>query len=63
VMSMTLLNKTFIEKVDTHRRRFFWHGKKAKKGYNIVKWSKVCRSKKGGSGFKKSSETKYQPPV
>jgi hypothetical protein len=32
VMSMTLLNKTFIEKVDTHRRHFSWHGKKAKKG-------------------------------
>jgi hypothetical protein len=48
VMSMTLLNKTFIEKVDTHRRRFFWHGKKAKKGYNMVKWSRVCRSKKRG---------------
>jgi hypothetical protein len=27
VMSMVLLNKTFIEKVDKHRRRFFWHGK------------------------------------
>jgi mannosylglycoprotein endo-beta-mannosidase len=36
VMSMTLLNKTFIEKVDTHKRRLFWHGKNLKKGYNMV---------------------------
>jgi hypothetical protein len=53
VMSMFLLNKTFIEKLDKHRRRFFWHGKKQKKGYYMVKWTRVCRSKKkGGLGVK-----------
>jgi hypothetical protein len=52
-MSMTLLNKTFIEKVDTHRRHFFWHVKKLKKGYNMIKWSRVFRSRnKGGLGIK-----------
>ena len=52
-MSMYKLNKTFVEKIDKHRRRFFWHGKKEKKGYYMVKWSRVCRSKKkGGLGIK-----------
>jgi hypothetical protein len=50
---MTLLNKTFIEKVDTHKRRFFWHGNFLKKGYYMVKWTRVCRSKNiGGLGIK-----------
>jgi hypothetical protein len=48
IMAMFLLNKTFIEKLDVHRRRFFWHGKKQKKGYYMVKWTRVCRSKKKG---------------
>jgi hypothetical protein len=53
IMSLFLLNKTFIEKLDKHRRRFLWHGKKEKKGYYMVKWSRVCRSKnKGGLGVK-----------
>jgi hypothetical protein len=29
-MSMFLLNKTFVEKLDKHRRSFFWAGKKKK---------------------------------
>jgi hypothetical protein len=38
--------------MDKHCRGFFWHGKKLKKGYYMVKWSKVCRSKKkGGLGL------------
>jgi hypothetical protein len=36
IMTMFLLNKTYIEKLDKHRLRFFWHGKKQKK--DIV-WS------------------------
>jgi hypothetical protein len=52
-MAMFLLNKTFIECLDKHRRRFFWHGKKQKRGYYMVKWGRVCRSrKKGGLGIK-----------
>jgi hypothetical protein len=50
---MFLLNKTFIGKMDNHRRRFFWAGKKKKKFYCMVKWDRVCRSKsKGGLGVK-----------
>ena len=52
-MSMFLLNKTFIEKMNKHRRRFFWRKKKDKRAYHWVKWSRVCRSKKkGGLGIK-----------
>jgi hypothetical protein len=52
-MSMFLLNKTFIEKLDKHRRSFFWAGKKKKRKYHMVKWSRICRSKiKGGLGVK-----------
>ena len=52
-MSMYLLNKTCIENLDKHRRRFFWAGKKKRKAYCMVKWKRVCRSKsKGGLGVK-----------
>jgi hypothetical protein len=47
-MSPFYLNNSFLEKMDKHRRRFFWHGKKVKKGYYMVKWCKVCHSKKKG---------------
>jgi hypothetical protein len=39
--------------MDKLRRRFFWAGKKKKRGYYMVKWTKVCWSKnKGGLGVK-----------
>lgn len=51
-MSMFLFNKTFIEKLDKHRRRFLWQGTGDKKKYHLVKWSRVCRSRnKGGLGI------------
>jgi hypothetical protein len=50
---MFLWNDTFIEKIDKHRRRFFWAGKKKRRKYHIVKWTRVCRSKtKDGLGVK-----------
>jgi hypothetical protein len=52
-MSMFLMNKTFLEKVDRHQKRFFWQKRKDKKSYHMVRWLKVCRSKgKGGLGIK-----------
>jgi hypothetical protein len=52
-MSLYMLNKTCIEKMDKHRRRFFWAGKKKERGYYMVKWTKICRSNsKGGIGVK-----------
>jgi hypothetical protein len=32
IIAMFLLNKTFIERLNKHRRHFFWHGKKQKRG-------------------------------
>ena len=50
-MSMFLLSKTFIERLDKYRRKFFWCGGMGKKRYHLVKWARVCRSKsKGGLG-------------
>jgi hypothetical protein len=52
-MSLFLLPKTMIEKMDKGRRRFFWQGSKLKKSYHLVRWAKVCKSKKkGGLGVK-----------
>uniref|UniRef100_A0A8I7B9N1 Reverse transcriptase domain-containing protein n=1 Tax=Hordeum vulgare subsp. vulgare TaxID=112509 RepID=A0A8I7B9N1_HORVV len=51
-MSMALIKKSTLEKWDKPRRKFFWH-RKGRKGYHMVKWTRVCRSKaKGGLGVK-----------
>jgi hypothetical protein len=44
-MAMFLLNKTIIEKIDKHRRRFPWDSKKKKRAYHTLKWKRVWRSK------------------
>lgn len=36
-MPMFLLSKTFIKRLDNHRRRFFWKGRSEKKRYCLVK--------------------------
>jgi hypothetical protein len=52
-MSMYLLPKTTIEKLEKIRRKFFWQGGKLRKKYHLVRWEKVCKSKKkGGLGIK-----------
>ena len=52
-MSMFLLNKTTTEKLDKIRRKIFWQGSSLRKIYHLVKWSRICRSKKkGGLGVK-----------
>jgi hypothetical protein len=56
-MSMFLLKKTFLEKLDKHRRSFFWAEKTKKRKYYMVKWTRICRSKKkGGLGVKDLSK-------
>jgi hypothetical protein len=47
-MSMFLLNNIFVEKLDKHRSRFFLAGKKNKRAYYMVKWTRVCRCKSKG---------------
>jgi hypothetical protein len=51
-MSMYMLPKTVIKRMDTTRKRFFWQGKTEKK-YHLVKWSVITKPKeKGGLGVK-----------
>jgi hypothetical protein len=52
-MSMFLLPKTTLKILDKIRRKFFWQGGSVKKKYHLVKWDKICKSKKnGGLGIK-----------
>ena len=52
-MSVYLLRKTVVERLDKIRRSFFWQGGGTKKKYHLVKWEKICKSKeKGGLGIK-----------
>jgi hypothetical protein len=52
-MSMYLLPKTVIKRMDKNRRKFFWQGGSLKKKYHLVQWRKVCRAKKQrGLGIK-----------
>jgi mannosylglycoprotein endo-beta-mannosidase len=46
-MSMYLLPKTIVKRMDRTRKRFFWPGG-TKKKYFLVKWSKISRPKKKG---------------
>lgn len=52
-MSMYLLPKTVIKKLDKSRRTFFWQGGHTKTKYHLVKWDIICKPKnKGGLGIK-----------
>lgn len=52
-MSLYLLPKTVIKEMDKVRRTFFWQGGHTKRKYHLVKWVKICKSKKkGGLGIK-----------
>jgi hypothetical protein len=52
-MPMFMIPKTNIGRMDKMRSKFFWQGGSFKKKYHLVKWSKICRSKKnGGLGIK-----------
>jgi hypothetical protein len=45
-MSMYLLPKTSIRKIDIKRRKFLWQSGGDKKKYHLVKWEKNCVDKK-----------------
>jgi hypothetical protein len=47
-MSMFLLPKTVMHRMDKGRRKFFWQEGHLKKKYHLVRWKKICRSKKKG---------------
>jgi hypothetical protein len=48
IMMMFLLNKTFMTSLINTYVVFFWYGKKQKRGYFMVKCTRICRSKKKG---------------
>lgn len=47
-MSIYLLPKTVLHKLDKIRRKFFWQGGGTKKKYHLIRWTKICKSKKRG---------------
>lgn len=47
-MSIYLLPKTIISKMDKIRRIFFWQGGGMKRKYHLIKWPKICKHKKKG---------------
>jgi hypothetical protein len=51
-MSMYLLPKTVVKKIDIVRKRFFWQGGANKRKYHLVKWAVITKPKKGGLGVK-----------
>jgi hypothetical protein len=48
-MPLFLLPKTVVRKMNKGRRRFFQQGSKLKKVYHLVKWDRICESKKKGA--------------
>uniref|UniRef100_A0A453J0Y5 Reverse transcriptase zinc-binding domain-containing protein n=1 Tax=Aegilops tauschii subsp. strangulata TaxID=200361 RepID=A0A453J0Y5_AEGTS len=48
-MSMFLLPKMVIAKLDKHRKCLFWQEHDGRKRYHLVRWTRICRSKKKGS--------------
>jgi mannosylglycoprotein endo-beta-mannosidase len=52
-MSMFLLPKIILKKMDSIRKRFFWQGNGTKRRYHLVKWLNITKPKqKGGLGVK-----------
>lgn len=47
-MAMFLLPKMVIYKLDKYRKKFFWREIEGNKRYHLVKWDRICRSKKKG---------------
>jgi hypothetical protein len=52
-MSIYPLPKIVTNELDKVRRTFFWQGAHSKRKYHLVRWVKICKSKKkGGLGIK-----------
>jgi hypothetical protein len=45
-MSMYLLPKTVVKKIDGIRKRFFWQGGANKRKYHLVKWAVITKPRK-----------------
>jgi hypothetical protein len=52
-MLVFLLPNTTLKRMEKSRRKFFWQRGQLKKKYHLVRWGKICKSKKkGGLGIK-----------
>jgi hypothetical protein len=52
MISLFLLPKGVLHRLDYYRSRFFWQGDSEKNKYRLVKWSVVCTPKdQGGLGI------------
>jgi hypothetical protein len=52
-MYIYLLPKTVVKDLDKVRRTFFWQRGQTKRKYHLLRWTKICKSKKnGGLGIK-----------
>lgn len=60
IMSMFLLNKTTLNKLDKPCCQFFWEGGGGKKKYHMIRWNIICRLKKRRLGCIGSRKAKYQ---
>jgi mannosylglycoprotein endo-beta-mannosidase len=47
-MSMFILPKTILKKMDSIRKRFFWQGNGIKRRYHLVKWINITKPKQKG---------------
>jgi hypothetical protein len=47
-MSIYLLPKAIVHKMDKTRRSFFWQGGGTKRKYHLIKWTIICKGKKKG---------------
>lgn len=45
-MSMFVLLKTVVYRLEKEMRKVFWQRGSTKKKYRLVRWNKICKSKK-----------------
>ncbi|XP_039054492.1 uncharacterized mitochondrial protein AtMg00310-like [Hibiscus syriacus] len=52
-MTCYLLREGVIDDIKSQARSYWWSGKQNTRGWAMVAWDKICRSKKfGGMGFR-----------
>jgi hypothetical protein len=62
-MSIFLLPKIVVKRMDKGIRRFFWQGNKLKTSHPFMKRSKIWKSKnKKRGGHQRSEEDEHKPP-
>ena len=53
MLSLFHIPQSVLQRLDKVRRNFLWHGNNERKGFHLVKWKNIIRSKEqGGLGIK-----------